>query len=122
MGKVVIEGIKLKAYHGCLDEEGIIGCDYKVDVIAETDLTKACLTDDLSETIDYVVIYNEVKKQMAIRSKLIEHVGYRILKGVLSHYKHVKRLTVFVTKYNPPVNGYVENSKVELSYPEDYKG
>jgi len=79
MNKILVEGIKVYAYHGCLEEEGKIGCNYIVDVTMETDFMKAAIADDLKQTIDYVTVYTIVKKEMAIRAKLIEHVGLRII-------------------------------------------
>ena len=38
---ITIEGIKLYAYHGCLDEEAKIGANYIVDVYMVTDFTEA---------------------------------------------------------------------------------
>ncbi len=87
MGIIKVQGIKLYGYHGCLDEEGIIGTDYTVDVIMKTDLTKASKSDKLSQTIDYVTVSQIVKEQVAIRSKLIEHVCQRIIDELLAAKK-----------------------------------
>ena len=75
MHKITVEGIKVYAYHGCLEEESKIGSNYTVDVLMDTDFSEAAKTDDLEKTIDYVIVYTIVKTQMAIRSKLIEQVG-----------------------------------------------
>ena len=32
MGQIVIEGIKLYCYHGCMEEEAKIGANYSVDI------------------------------------------------------------------------------------------
>ena len=112
MGIIAIEGIKLHAYHGCLEEEARIGTDYCVDVTAEYDFSKAASTDELDHTVDYVVIYDIVKEEMAIRSKLIEHVAHRIYEAVKLRYANIISLEVKVAKYNPPVNGYVDRSVV----------
>lgn len=114
MSIINVEGIKLYAYHGCLDEEAVIGGEYIVDVFLETDLSAACKSDDLSQTIDYVKVYRIVKREMAIRSKLIEHVGKRISDALHSEYKTLQKVRVKVTKINPPVNGYVEKVSVEI--------
>ena len=62
-----IEGIKLYAYHGCLEEESRIGGNYIVDVYMITDFSEAAKTDDLTKTIDYCTVYEISKAQMAIR-------------------------------------------------------
>jgi len=114
MNKILIEGIKLYAYHGCLEEEEKIGAYYIVDVTLETDFTEAAKTDDLIKTIDYVTVYNIVKKQMAIRSKLIEHVGQRIINELKKELTGLKKVKVKVTKLNPPMNGNVERVSIVI--------
>ncbi len=115
MHKIIVEGIKLYAYHGCLKEEAKIGTNYIVDVTIETDFTEAAKTDDLSKTIDYVSIFNIVKKQMAIRSKLIEQVGQRIINELKNEMKGLKKVKVKVTKLNPPMNGNVEKVSIVIT-------
>ncbi len=115
MNKIIVEGIKLYAYHGCLEEEGKIGADYTVDVIMETDFSEAAQTDDLNKTIDYVVVYNIVKTQMAIRSKLLEQVGQRIVNELKKEFTALKKLEVKVTKLNPPMNGNVEKVSIVIA-------
>jgi 7,8-dihydroneopterin aldolase/epimerase/oxygenase len=114
MHLIQVEGIKVYAYHGCLEEEGKIGCNYIVDVIMETDFSEAAKTDDLNKTIDYVIVYDIVKAQMAIRSKLIEQVGQRIVDELKKQLKGLKSLEVKVTKLNPPMNGNVEKVSIVI--------
>lgn len=115
MHKIAVEGIQVYAYHGCLQEEGLIGTNYTVDVLMETDFTTAAQTDDLTQTIDYVVVYQIVKKQMAIRSNLIEQVGQRIVDELKNTFATLKSLEVKVTKLNPPMNGNVEKVSIIIS-------
>jgi len=115
MNKIQVEGIKIYAYHGCLVEEGKIGTNYIVDVTMETDFTDAAKKDDLSKTIDYVAVYDTVKAQMAIRSKLIEQVGQRIVDELKKQFATLKKVEVKVTKLNPPMNGNVERVSIIIS-------
>ena len=115
MQKILVQGINIYAYHGCLEEEAKIGCNYIVDVEMETDFSEAAKTDDLSKTIDYVVVYNIVKAQMAIRSKLIEQVGQRIVNELKKELKGLKKVDVTVTKINPPMNGNVDKVAIVIS-------
>lgn len=114
INRINIEGIKLYAFHGCLDEEAKIGANYIVDVYITTDFTSAAITDELLETIDYCAIYEISKKQMAIRSKLIEQVCKRIFDNIVSDFKTITSLKVKVTKLLPPMNGNVEKVSVEM--------
>jgi dihydroneopterin aldolase len=106
---VEVNGIKLYAFHGCLPEEGKIGGNYTVDVSVKTDFSTAAIEDDLSKTIDYVIINRIVKEEMAIRSKLIEHVGQRIVNSIKKEVQNIDYIRVKVTKICPPINGDVDN-------------
>jgi dihydroneopterin aldolase len=55
MGTIKLKNIQTYSYHGCLIEEGKIGSDYSVDLEIKTDLRKSCLSDDLNDTVDYVI-------------------------------------------------------------------
>ncbi len=109
-----IEGIKLYGFHGCLDEESRIGGNYIIDVYMTTDFSEAAVNDDLSKTIDYCSVYEICKKEMAIRSKLIEQVGHRIFARLKIEFSTLKTLHVKVTKLGPPMNGDVEKVSIEL--------
>ncbi len=115
MHKIIVEGINVFAYHGCLDEEAKIGTNYTVDVTMETDFSEAAKTDDLSKTIDYVTVFKIVKKQMAIRSKLIEQVGQRIVDELKQEFITLKKVEVKVTKHNPPMNGDVDKVSIVIA-------
>lgn len=106
---IEVNGIKLYAYHGCLEEEGKIGGNYVVDVCMKTDFQQAALNDELSLTIDYVHINAIVTQEMSIRSKLIEHVGQRIVSRIEQEINGLIALRVKVTKICPPINGDVDN-------------
>jgi dihydroneopterin aldolase len=46
---------------------------------------------------------------MALRSKLIEHVGHRISRRIFQELKAIEKLKVKITKLCPPINGDVQN-------------
>jgi len=114
MGKIQVNNIKLYAYHGCLEEEAKIGSWYRVDVQVQGDLTKSSQTDELSDTIDYVHLNYIVKEEMAIRSKLLEEVGQRILDRFFSEISMLEKAEVSVAKINPPIGGNVAEVVVIL--------
>ncbi|GGW39013.1 dihydroneopterin aldolase [Arenibacter certesii] len=114
MGLVKVSNIRVYAHHGCLGEETIIGSDYRVDVAVSANLKSASVSDQLSETVDYVHINRLVKEEMAIPSKLLEHVAQRIINRILDEIEIVKRVKVGVTKMNPPIGGDVEGVTIVL--------
>jgi dihydroneopterin aldolase len=119
MGTIKIKNIRVYAYHGCLVEEGKIGSDYRVDLNVKADLSKSAITDNLSDTVDYVHLNKIVKQEMAIRSKLLEEVAKRILDRILIEIPLVKEVEVAVSKLNPPIGGNVAMVTIEMSKKRD---
>jgi dihydroneopterin aldolase len=112
MQELFIEDIRLHAYHGCLEEEGIIGGKYRIDIKIVADFTECADSDDLTKTVDYVIVYDLVKDEMAIRSKLIETVAKRIALKLQAQYAWVSEWEVSLTKFNPPVGGSLGQSRI----------
>ncbi|AQS94264.1 dihydroneopterin aldolase [Polaribacter sp. BM10] len=115
MGIIQVNNIKLYAYHGCLDEEAKIGCEYRVDVEVKASLRKSAKTDELADTVDYVHLNHIVKEEMAIRSKLLEEVAQRILDRFFREIRMIRRAKVSVAKINPPIGGNVEEVAIILT-------
>jgi dihydroneopterin aldolase len=113
--RIEVNNIRLYAYHGCLPEEGKIGGNYSVDVHVQTDFSEAAKTDELKLTIDYVAINAIVHEEMSIRSKLIEHVGQRIVDRLLQEIPTIQEYWVKITKICPPINGDVENVAIIIA-------
>ena len=109
MGLIEVNGIRVYAYHGCLAEEGRIGGHYRVDIGIRADFANAERTDKLVDTIDYARVTAIVKEQMAVRSKLIEHVCRRILEALHAEWPGRAEWTVRITKEHPPVEGAVDH-------------
>ena len=95
-------------------EEGQIGSDYLVNLSVRANLDKAAKTDELSDTVDYVLLQKIVMEEMAIRSKLLEHVGRRIVDRILKTVDSVNFVKVTVAKVNPPIGGDVAEVSVTL--------
>lgn len=107
MGKIFVRDIVLQANHGCMVEEEKIGSEYIVHVAVETDLSHSAVTDELTDTVDYVAIYGIVKEEMSKRAKLLEVVVERILTRILKEHAGVTEAEVEVQKINPPIGGNV---------------
>jgi dihydroneopterin aldolase len=71
------------------------------------------LSDDLNDTVDYVLLNKIVVEEMEIRSHLLEHVAQRIITRVFGEIQ-VSRILLGVSKINPPIGGDVESVTVEL--------
>ncbi len=118
MGTIKLKNIRTYSYHGCLLEEGKIGSDYTVNLEVKTDLRKSSTTDDLEDTVDYVVLNRIVVEEMAIRSKLLERVAHRIITRIFKEIPSISRIILGVSKINPPIDGDVEAVTIEM---EEYR-
>lgn len=103
------------AYHGCFKEEQIIGTKFRVDLTIEADVEEAANNDDLHLTINYLSVYQMIKKQMEIKSKLLENVGKRILDELYVQFPGVIKAEVKVSKLNPPLGGKLDCVSLTLS-------
>jgi len=113
MATISVLGIRVYAYHGCLDEETKIGSDYEVNVIVESDIALSSISDNLAHTVDYVSINAIVKQEMAQASQLLEHVLLRIVKEIVDKHPSISSVEVSVAKKNPPINGDVREVVVK---------
>src|SRR5688500_10859704 len=98
MHRLILDDIHCYAYHGCLKEEERIGCSFTVSIELELDLSQAAESDKLKDTADYVLIHRIVREEMAIPSKLIEHVAGRILKRLRKELPSADHIIVKVKK------------------------
>jgi dihydroneopterin aldolase len=115
MSTIQLKNIKIYAFHGCLLEEEKIGSDYLVNLTVRANLDKASKSDELADTVDYVLLQKIVGEQMAVRSKLLEHAGKRIVDKILFDIPLVSYVKVTVAKVNPPIDGDVAAVSVTLT-------
>jgi 7,8-dihydroneopterin aldolase/epimerase/oxygenase len=107
MHKISVEGIKAYGYHGCMEEEALIGQPYVIDVLMDVDFQEAAEEDDLHKTVDYVLINRIAVEEVSKRSKLIESVAWRIANRIKEDLR-VLAVEVRVCKPAPPINGNVD--------------
>ncbi len=114
MSTISIEGMEFFAYHGCFAEEQIIGTKFSIDLFMEVDTSKAELSDDLLETVNYQSVYELVKEEMKTKSKLLENVGRRILDKIKISFPQVNTAKIKIRKLNPPLGGKMSFVSLEL--------
>jgi dihydroneopterin aldolase len=115
MGLIEIEGMHFYAYHGHFETEQIVGNDFIVDLQMNADCDKAAISDNLDNALNYQAVYMLVKKEMAIKSRLLEHVAKRILDALFNEFPNLEKAKVKVSKLNPPMGGEIKKVSVTLS-------
>ena len=69
--KIELRRMTFYAYHGVAPQETRVGNTFIVDLILTAPLENAVWSDDLSDTINYATVYETVKAEMAIPSRLL---------------------------------------------------
>ncbi len=110
-----IKESRVYAINGCLSEEEKIGGDYLGSLSIKCDLLRAAVTDSLTDKVEYVHLNSIIKEEMAIRAKLLENVGQRIIDRVLKQFSKITFVSVTVSKLNPPIGGDVEAVSVTMT-------
>ena len=106
--------MKFYAFHGVMEQEQKVGNTYMIDLKLYADLSKASETDNLDDTINYAEIYNIVKAEMEIPSKLLEHVVGRILRKIKIAFPLIEKVEICLAKERPPMRGEVESAAVVM--------
>ena len=115
MEQLVLENMEFYAYHGHYEEEKTIGGRFEVDLVIDTDLSKAAETDLLEDAVDYSRIYDVVKNEMVKPSRLLEHLALRIIRAVYKASDRITAVKVTVSKLNPVIGGNMKKFSVVLS-------
>ena len=111
-----LEGLKIYAYHGVLPQENLVGAYYYIDLKLKTDFTHAAETDELEGTVSYADIFAVVKEEMAITSKLLEHVCQRIASRIFNDFPTIEAIEIRLSKENPPMDASAKSIGVEAHY------
>ncbi|HAL64400.1 MAG TPA: dihydroneopterin aldolase [Bacteroidales bacterium] len=114
MSRIALEQMEFWAYHGCFTEEQVIGTRFMIDLYLETDTSKAELSDNLHDTINYQSVYKVVKNEMQIPSKLLEHLARRILNSIFFNFPDVFYVKIKLSKLNPALGGKIGSVSITL--------
>ena len=67
--------LRFYAHHGVLPQEQKVGNYFKVETTLYTDFSRALVTDELTDTLNYAEVCQIISDEMAIPSRLLEHVA-----------------------------------------------
>lgn len=117
--KIYLRNVRFHAFHGVLPQEGIVGNDYLVNLVLDYDFSSAMQTDELKGTLNYAEVYQKVREEMAVPSKLLEHVAGRIAHRLFSDFPEIQKLQLSITKVNPPMGADSDGAGVEVVLTND---
>ena len=114
MGLIQIENMEFYSFHGHFKEERIVGNKFLVNLTIETDMTVPQESDNLKDAVNYQRICLIVKQQMELKSYLLEHIAGRIIDSIYAEMKGIQKITVKVSKMNPPMGGKIGSVSVVM--------
>ena len=115
MGLIQIENMEFYSFHGHFKEEQIVGNKFIVDLTIETDMKVPSESDNLRDAVDYQRIYLITKLQMEKKSHLLEHIAGRIIDAIYTEMTGIQKVTVKVSKMNPPMGGKIGAVSIIMS-------
>ena len=71
---IFLDNVRFFAYHGVGQQEREVGNEFVINLKLKVDIARAAETDDVTHTVSYADVYENVKAEMEIPSKLLEHV------------------------------------------------
>lgn len=105
MESIEIKGLRITGHHGVLEQERRVGNEFSIDItIHLSDVDGAMENDSLADTVNYAEIVSIVKQQMALPSRLLEHVAARIRNAICGRFPDkISGGAVTVAKLAPPI-------------------
>ena len=111
---ILLKEIRCYAYHGVAPQENLIGNEYIIDLKLKVDISKATRTDEVTDTVNYAEVHQVIKNEMAIPSKLLEHVSGRIIQKLFAQFPCIEEIELRLSKRNPPMGADIESAGIEL--------
>jgi dihydroneopterin aldolase len=115
LDRIELRGMEFYAYHGVLPEERTIGQRFRVDVVIGTDLSRACASDRLEDTVNYSDVFAAVKEVVeGHRYRLLERLAQAVADHLLARFA-LQSVRVRIEKKTPPIAGNLEGVAVEIA-------
>lgn len=98
---IEIQHYRVLTHIGCTQEERNHAQELAFDVEVKFDSSKACVSDQLSDTVDYMAlkeIIDDVCKNKAVH--LLEHLGWIISRKMLQAFPTVQSVQMKIKKFS----------------------
>lgn len=104
MDKILIRDLKIFAYHGVNSEEKEQGQDFVFDIDLSVNMTKACHSDDVNDTVSYAKVIKTIRRACTEdKYDLLEKVAEVTAQAILNEYPDVFNVSITLKKPNAPV-------------------
>ncbi len=111
---IFLDNVRFYAYHGVAPQEQLVGNEFTINLRLQVDIVQAIATDNVDHTVSYADVYQAVKAEMEIPSRLLEHVCGRIVKRLFDEFPLVNAIDLRLAKRNPPMGADIEAAGIEV--------
>ncbi len=110
---IQLDAVQFYAYHGIFDEEKTLGNNYVVDIKIEVSANKQII-ESITETIDYALVFDMLKKRMQIPTPLLETIATDFCHTILNNFQLASSIDFSIKKMNPPIEKFIGNVGVQF--------
>ena len=103
MLSIHLHNIVFYGYHGIYEEEKILGNEFELNITIRHS-PQHLPVKHLSDTVDYISVYELVKKRMAIPTPLLETLATGIAQQILAQFSLAEAVFISIRKMHPPVS------------------
>ena len=115
MDKIKIQNLEVFAHHGVFPEENVLGQKFIVTAILYTDTRIAGRTDELTASIHYGEISQQIEKFLTEHTfKLLECAAESLAETLLLHTDGLRKIRLEIKKPWAPVGLPLETVSVEI--------
>ena len=109
-----LDGIYVRAFHGCYDLEQQVGNRFRVDIVIRTPLGNLPATDDVTQAVNYLTVYEIVERTMQRTQRTIEAAASNIIEAIRAEFPQIVEVECTVSKIAPPLGGKIDKVSVTL--------
>ena len=112
--RISLNDVHFFGHHGIYEEEKILGNTFIVNLYVDF-IPAENIIKNISETIDYVTLFELVKARMAIPTPLLETIVTELAETILKDFTLVHTVFVKITKSQVAIHALQGNMSVAIT-------
>lgn len=109
-----LDGIYVRAFHGCYDLEQQVGNRFRIDIVIRTPLGDLPATDDVTQAVNYLTVFEIVERTMQRTQRTIEAAASNVIAAIKEAFPQIVEVECTVAKIAPPLGGKIDKVSVTL--------
>ncbi len=99
---IEIDGLRLYAHHGVMEQERELGNLFEVSASLRYPALVATVSDEVNHTLNYADVINVIRSEMSQPSLLLENAAGRIVKSLRHRFPLIEGGKLSLRKLTPP--------------------